>query len=208
MGCYEAIKKNWGKVFKHLQNHKRNHSKDYYYDLRSSIPPSISSRAARLIYLNRTCFNGIYRVNRNGVFNVPKGARDSVILNTDNFEAISCALQNAELIVCDFEESVNRAKCADLVFADPPYTVRHNNNAFVKYNEKLFSWEDQVRLSKCLKKAASRGVKIIATNAYHPSVIELYQGAFELSPITRKSHISADRRYRGSYKELLIQANN
>jgi len=70
---------------------------------------------------------------------------------------------------------IDGASAGDLIFADPPYTVRHNNNSFIKYNEKLFSWNDQVRLSNCLKRAAQRGALIIATNAHHQSIIELYR---------------------------------
>lgn len=202
---YKAIRDNWRLVLMHLKRHKNNHSDSYYYDLRSSSPKSLAAKGARFIYLNRTCFNGIYRVNRKGKFNVPRGTRNSVVFETDDFEAFSEVLKNVELKACDFEESIDRAGKDDLVFADPPYTVLHNNNAFVKYNEKLFSWDDQIRLANCLKKAASRGTNIIATNAYHPCVIELYKGFFNLRPIYRKSQISADRQYRGNFQELLIQ---
>lgn len=202
---YKAIRDNWRLVLKHLKRHKNNHSDSYYYALRSSCPKTPATSAARFIYLNRTCFNGLYRVNRQGKFNVPRGTRNSVIFESDDFEALSEALQSVDLKACDFEESIDRAGNGDVVFADPPYTVRHNNNAFVKYNEKLFSWDDQIRLANCLKKAADRGAMIIATNAYHPCVIELYQGFFDLQPICRKSQISADRQYRGNFEELLIQ---
>jgi len=202
---YKAIRDNWRLVLKHLKRHRNNHSDSYYYELRSFSPKTLATKGARFIYLNRTCFNGIYRVNRQGKFNVPRGTRNSVIFKTDDFEALSEVFQNVELNACDFEESIDRADNGDLVFADPPYTVRHNNNAFVKYNEKLFSWDDQIRLANSLKKAANRGAKVIATNAYHPCVIELYQGFFDLRPICRKSQISADRQYRGNFLELLIQ---
>jgi len=202
---YKAIRENWRLVLKHLKRHKNNHSDSYYYTIRDSYPKTPATMAARFIYLNRTCFNGIYRVNRQGKFNVPRGTRDTVIFESDDFEALSEVLQNAELKTCDFEESIDRARSGDLVFVDPPYTVRHNHNAFVKYNEKLFSWDDQIRLSACLKKAADRGVMIVATNAYHPCVMELYEGVFDLIPISRKSNISADRQYRGKFEELLIQ---
>jgi DNA adenine methylase len=208
IACYDAIRNDWKLVLKHLKRHRKDHSKDYYYELRSFKPRSPATQAARFIYLNRTCFNGLYRVNRNGEFNVPKGTRDSVILDTDDFKTISLALQNVSLVACDFEKSIKQARCGDLVFADPPYTVRHNNNAFIKYNENLFSWDDQVRLAECLKDAASRGVKIIATNANHASIVELYKNIFTLSPVSRKSNISANRTFRGNYEELLIQANN
>ncbi|MDK2873196.1 MAG: adenine methylase [Desulfomicrobiaceae bacterium] len=183
------------------------HSDSYYYTVRSFRPESLAEKAARFIYLNRTCFNGIYRVNRNGQFNVPRGTRNSVIFKTDDFEGVSKLLKNAELKACDFEEVIDGASAGDLVFADPPYTIRHNNNAFIKYNEDLFSWDDQIRLASCLKRAAQRGALIIATNAYHQSVVELYRNYFQLQPIYRKSMISADKKFRGKYEELLIMGN-
>ena len=202
---YRAVRNNWRLVLKHLKKHEANHSDAYYYHLRSTSPKALTTKAARFIYLNRTCFNGIYRVNLQGKFNVPRGTRNSVLFETDDFEALSGVLQNVELRVCDFEEMIDQAESGDLVFADPPYTVRHNKNAFVKYNEKLFSWDDQIRLANSLIKAAGRGVKIIATNAYHPCVLDLYRGFFDLKPIYRKSHISANKKYRGNFEELLIQ---
>jgi len=204
---YIAIRNDWQKVREILHCHANKHSDAYYYTVRSSRPKSLAEKAARFIYLNRTCFNGIYRVNRKGQFNVPRGTRNSVIFETDDFEGLSKLLKKAELKACDFEEVIDGASAGDLIFADPPYTVRHNNNSFIKYNEKLFSWDDQLRLASCLKGAAERGVLIIATNAYHQSVIELYQGWSQLRPIYRKSLISANRTFRGRYEELLIMRN-
>ena len=87
---------------------------------------------------------------------------------------IAEALCNAEIVAQDFEKTIDSAKKGEFIYADPPYTVQHNNNGFVKYNETMFSWEDQKRLSVLLKRAAERGVKILASNADHPSIWELY----------------------------------
>lgn len=158
-----------------------------------------------MIYLNRTCFNGIYRVNANGDFNVPKGSKDSVLLDTDDFEAVSMALQHASIYLCDFETLIDNAQEGDFVFADPPYTVRHNRNGFVKYNEVLFSWEDQIRLSRALLRAKKRGATIIATNANHASVRELYETRhFVLETVSRFSSISASPESRRQFEELVI----
>jgi DNA adenine methylase len=120
--------------------------------------------------LNRTCFNGIYRVNLRGAFNVPKGTKSAVVLPTDDFSEAQRLLRRAKLLDGDFEEVIDQAQSGDLVFADPPYTVRHNNNGFIKYNEKLFSWDDQERLARVLTRAAKRGVKVVATNADHREI--------------------------------------
>ena len=201
---FRAIRDNWCLVLKHLKKHQNKHSDSYYYFVRSSSPKTAASKAARLIYLNRTCFNGIYRVNRNGEFNVPRDTRNNIIFKHDDFEALSKILQGVKLMSSDFQEPINHAGNGDFIFADPPYTVKHNNNAFVKYNEKLFSWDDQIRLANSLISAAERGATIISTNAYHPCVIELYRDHFELRPVSRKSQISAGSEYRGNFQELLI----
>lgn len=165
-------------------------------------------RASRLIYLNRTCFNGIYRVNMQGHFNVPRGTKDNVIIDTDNFEGMSRLLQGAELASVDFGVLIDRAKTNDFLFADPPYTVQHNDNGFLKYNEVLFSWADQERLAKSLRCAAQRGVKILCTNANHQSVRELYDHPkFSLEVVSRFSRISAENTSRRYFKELIIRAN-
>jgi len=161
-----------------------------------------------MIYLNRTCFNGIYRVNKNGEFNVPRGTKDAVLMETDNFKAIAEQLRGADLRVADFEELVDEAVEDDLVFADPPYTVRHNLNGFVKYNEVLFSWADQERLARALRRAASRGAKIVATNANHHSVRCLYSSwDFLTRSASRFSQISADGSSRRQFEELIITSN-
>ena len=171
---YRAIKQNHRRVETLLRKHHLRHSSQNYYKARETIPDDLIERAARTIYLNRTCFNGIYRVNLAGVFNVPIGTKTSVILDTDDFAATARLLKTAEFHVSDFQPLIDGARRDDLVFADPPYTIAHNNNGFLKYNETLFKWDDQIRLADTLAQARDRGVKIVATNADHLSVRELY----------------------------------
>lgn len=208
LAVYEGLKQDWAKVQLLLERHSRRHGERYYYRLRAAEPSDLVERAARLIYLNRTCFNGVYRVNLEGKFNVPKGERDSVLFPTDNFEAASRLLSQARLRLSDFEPLINESRRGDLLFADPPYTVRHNNNAFIRYNEALFSWADQVRLANALADARGRGVKIVATNANHRSVRELYRKAgFLLKTVSRFSPISSSPRSRKQFEELVIVGN-
>lgn len=201
---YKAVQSDWQAVFSELRRHHRNHNSDYYYQVRSSSPRATHTQAARFIYLNRTCWNGLYRVNLNGVFNVPIGTKTNVLLETDDFEAVAARLNNASLQSGDFEHVIDKAGKGDLVFADPPYTVRHQFNGFVKYNEKLFSWSDQERLMKALLRAKSRGARILCTNADHQSVRELYGNDFSLTPVSRYSAISGEKNSRGKYAELII----
>jgi DNA adenine methylase len=205
---YKGIRDDWVSLKTLLKKHQKKHDEAYYYKMREKLPTDLIEQAARFIYLNRTCFNGIYRVNLAGKFNVPKGEREAVILDTDDFERVSRLLANADLRVADFDELVNEARKNDLVFADPPYTVRHNQNGFVKYNETLFSWEDQERLAESLARAKKRGVKIVSTNANSPSIRELYKKrGFDLSTVSRFSSISADPKSRKQFDELVILAN-
>lgn len=211
IATYEAIRCDWQGLVNSLRYRQRRHREDadsYYYWLRAKTPVDLAQRASRLIYLNRTCFNGIYRVNREGQFNVPRGTKNKVLIETDDFAGMSRLLQGAELFSGDFEALVNRAEAGDLVFADPPYTVLHNYNGFLKYNEILFSWADQQRLSQSLLRAARRGAKIVCTNANHHSVRSLYQlPEFTLEVVSRFSHISADNASRKQFEELIIRAN-
>lgn len=206
INTYRAIQKNYSVVVKHLTYHNRCHSKDYYYQMRSYAPRCTYRRAARLIYLNRTCWNGLYRVNLNGIFNVPIGTKSSVLLPSDNWEQVSATLQGAQLSDGDFEQIIDQAVQGDFVFADPPYTVKHNYNGFIKYNESLFSWSDQVRLSMALLRAKNRGATILATNANHDSVKDLYKGDFNMHTLERNSVLSGDPKYRGRFQELLISS--
>jgi len=210
IAAYQAVKEQWIGLKKSLAHHQRSHDEDesYYYYVRQRSPTKLVPRASRMIYLNRTCFNGIYRVNKQGCFNVPRGSKDAVLLDTDNFKTMAALLAGADLRVSDFEDVINEAGEDDFIFADPPYTVRHNLNGFIKYNEVLFSWSDQERLASALKRAVWRGVKVIATNANHRSVRSLYDSwDFMTHSVSRFSQISADGSSRRQFEELVITAN-
>ncbi|NOX26728.1 MAG: Dam family site-specific DNA-(adenine-N6)-methyltransferase [Gammaproteobacteria bacterium] len=201
---YKAIKDNQKLVQRYLAKHHKNHSKDYYYKIRSSATRSIYSRAARFIYLNRTCWNALYRVNLNGQFNVPIGSKTSVLLSSDNFESTAGALKRAKLMHSDFESIINKSREGDFLFVDPPYTVKHNLNGFVKYNEKIFSWDDQIRLRDSLVSASNRGAQILLTNADHESIREIYKNVFNLERLERKSVIAASSIHRIKTSELIF----
>lgn len=203
---YLAIQKDWGRVRKLLETHHCRHNQEYYYSVRRKRYRDIFERASQFIYLNRTCWNGLYRVNLRGEFNVPIGTKTSVILDTDNFEHASLILQSVRLIHSDFEPIIRMAGEGDFLFVDPPYTVKHNHNGFVKYNEKLFRWADQVRLRDALLEAAGRGAKILITNAHHESVRELYSGFGVHEDLARASVLAASSAYRGLAKELVIRS--
>lgn len=201
---YQVLKTRWRKVVEMLEGHQQAHCKEYYYQVREVVPSSKIERAARFIYLNRTCWNGLYRVNLQGKFNVPIGTKTTVLFPDDDFQSISKCLQSAEVTSCDFEESIDKAGQGDFLFVDPPYTVKHNYNGFVKYNEKIFSWADQERLCHALNRARKRGASIVVTNANHESISELYRKGFDQYEVDRASYISGKPQFRDRYEELVI----
>ena len=201
---YEAIRDAWRKVEVALRRHHRLHSHEYYYEERDRRRFSRAEKAAQFIYLNRTCWNGLYRVNLRGKFNVPIGTKTSVVLDTDNFESSAALVRGAKLKARDFEKTIGLAREGDFLFVDPPYTVNHNLNGFLKYNEKIFSWADQVRLRSCLEEAKERGVKVLVTNANHESIRELYSDFGDLFEVRRQSILAADPAFRRDSTELLI----
>jgi DNA adenine methylase len=202
---YRAIKECWEKVDALLREHHKKHSPAYYYEMRAKRMRKPESRAAQFIYLNRTCWNGLYRVNQNGEFNVPIGTKQNVILPTDDFERVSSHLQCVELIAGDFELAMNKAKVGDFVFVDPPYTIKHNYNGFLKYNESIFSWEDQLRLCDSVKAAVARGAQVLVTNACHHSIQKIYDGIGEATILDRASVIAGKTAARGRYEEVVIK---
>jgi DNA adenine methylase len=202
--CFEAIKQDWKSVRRYLLEFQKLHSDRFYYSMRDTKYRSKSREAAKFIYLNRTCFNGIYRENLNGVFNVPRGTKNSVVLDDDNFRETASQLRKVQFGKIDFAVAIAKAKDGDFVFVDPPYTVRHNNNGFVKYNQKIFNWDDQIRLRDHVRAAADRGVRLLVTNANHPSILDLYSKIGRANPIERSSVISGAAEFRGTYSEIAI----
>lgn len=203
---YLAIKNHWKKVVKKLEVHQLCHGKRYYYQVRKQKFADPIERAAKFIYLNRTCWNGLYRVNLNGQFNVPIGTKTNVLLTDDDFKKVSARLNKSEMICSDFEPIIDKAGKNDFLFVDPPYTVTSNQSNFIKYNELLFSWEDQIRLRNALVRAKDRGVLIFLTNAYHETVESLYRDHFNLLMVTRSSVIAGDSSKRKPYEEYIVRS--
>lgn len=149
-----------------------------YQKVRASKPHAAHERALRFLYLNRTAFAGIFRLNRQGEFNVPfgGGARTPEILWRKELLAMaSKVLKTAALSCADFEDTMQKANAGDVVYCDPTYTVAHDNNGFRRYNEAVFSWSDQLRLATSAAKASRRGALVIVSNAHHESLMELYR---------------------------------
>ena len=201
---YTAIRDDVGRFEGHLRRHARLHSRDYYYQVRGRRLIQSITRAAQFLYLNRTCWNGLYRENLKGEFNVPIGTKETVVFDSDDFGAWSRALAPATFVCRDFEAVIDESRAGDFVFADPPYTVRHNVNGFVRYNQNIFAWDDQVRLRDALRRAVERGVSFAMTNADHESIRRLYGGLGEQRRLSRHSVIAARPADRLASTELLV----
>lgn len=189
INCYKIAKSHPEDLINSLKRLKN--TEETYYKVRATAPRTEVSRVARFIYLCTLSFNGIYRVNLSGQFNVPYGRKEHISpCNEELIRSISTQLQNSEIICADFEKSALKAQAGDCIYFDPPYTVAHGNNGFVKYNEKIFSWKDQERLEAVARKLASQGVRVVISNADHPSLRTLYK-AFNVLTLERWSKISA-----------------
>jgi len=202
---YLAVRDCVDHVIKHLRGLK--HSEAEYYRIRKSRPRLATTRAARFIYLNKTCFNGLYRVNLRGEFNVPFGRHPStlVVCNEDQLRAASAALQGTDITVRDFAETMRLAKRGDTVYCDPPYTVAHSNNGFVEYNAHVFSWIDQERLATAAADCVARGAHVYVSNADHPSIRRLYEPlGFRIVTINRWTTMAGSSSKRFQSRELLL----
>jgi DNA adenine methylase len=200
--CYSQVRDNPRDVIRALQ--RLRNSSDEYYRIRSSRPRTPATAAARLIYLTNLSFNGIYRLNFSGEFNVPYGRRHHLRPAPPiKVRNISAALKSATLVCADFEAVVARAGKGDVVYLDPPYTVAHSNNGFIRYNARLFSWRDQERLAASAHGASDRGAVVIISNADHPSVRELYR-RFDVITVQRRSTIAAKPEDRKAVTECIF----
>lgn len=180
--------------------------KETYYKVRKARSDERHARAGEFVYLNRGCFNGLYRVNSSGDFNVPWGApKTTFIVEKSNLLACQRALTDPgiTLLSSDFEQALADCQPGDLVFLDPPYVTRHSNNGFVEYNESLFSWQDQVRLARVAESLRQRGCHVLVTNAMHADLVALFPN-FSAHKIARRSTLAAAVSKRGAVTEALF----
>jgi DNA adenine methylase len=181
-------------------------TKNAYYHIRDNYGDDLLERAIRFLYLNRTAFGGIYRLNSNGEFNVPYGGGNrttEILWKTGLIEKASKALKGKELLVSDFGDIIGKAGFGDVVYCDPTYTTSHSNNGFIRYNEKNFSWTDQKRLAYAAKEACRRGALVLVSNADFPPICELYD-PIDPRILERKSLVSRNPKCRKQIKEYLF----
>ncbi len=202
IGTYVTLRDFPEEIISCLSEHVN--EEDYYYKLRESRPTDPVEKAAKFIYLNQTSFNGIYRVNLEGKYNVPFGHRSKNFLEPEKLRLVSDRLQNVEFQIGDFSIILENVRENDLVFLDPPYTVSHNNNGFIKYNHKLFSLDDQIRLSGVIDEIRNRGAYYILTNAAHMAIEEIFEKGDTRFIKSRASLIGGALAVRGSTEEYIF----
>jgi DNA adenine methylase len=171
--------------------------------IRSEIPKDPIARAARFIYLNRTSWNGLYRVNRRGIFNVPYGHNDRRLVDVDVLRNASSSLKKAKLRTCDFERAIASVAESDFVYADPPYATMGTRRGFLLYGSQVFDWTQQLRLSKMLERVDEAGGIFLLSNADDDDVSELYS-RFHCIRLKRASVIAGDKSARRPITELLV----
>lgn len=204
MAAYQAVRTQADDVIRLLRRYP--YDEEFYYDMRDAAPRARATIAARLLYLNRSCWNGLYRVNKDGRFNTPFGTYiNPTICDAARIKAAARALWRATLREGDFAEVVAGAKSGDLVYCDPPYITGHQHNGFLKYNAPLFSWEDQQRLARVAKELAGKGVHVLISNADHMTVRQLYSG-FHCYRVRRNSLIAGPVDSRGVVSEILVSS--
>lgn len=202
VNCYIQVRDHPDDVIAHLRRLKN--TEEDYYRIRSDMPLDEVGCAARLIYLTTLSFNGIYRLNAHGRFNVPYGHKAHLVpADSERIRVAGTALSSARFTCDDFENAVEGATAGDLVYLDPPYTVAHGSNGCLKYNAKIFSWEDQVRLAKVATALVQRGCRVIVTNADHTSILDLYKG-FSRRRVQRFSRIAASSAFRRRTTECIF----
>lgn len=206
MDTYVAIRDNVEEVIKLLAEFP--YSKEFYYQLREKDPwqLSLAERAARMIYLNKTGYNGLYRVNRYGKFNVPFGRYKSPrYLDRENLLAVSAALQNVELLCASFEIVEQHASAGDWVYFDPPYIPVSPTANFTAYSADGFSLADHERLRNLCVELSKRGVYILLSNSDTPAVHALYgMPPFEIDYVWANRAINCNGARRGKIREVVV----
>jgi len=204
VATYAAVRDEVESVITALRVHEKTHSEEHYYAVRKQVVRSAASVAARMIYLNRTGFNGLYRVNKAGGFNVPIGRyTNPTICDAENLRACSRVLQDAQLVCADFASVLAVARKGDLAYLDPPYVPASETGDFTAFTAAGFGPADQERLVGVARRLKETGVQVLLSNADLPAVRALYAG-FEMRAVKARRNINSKGGKRGYVGELLI----
>lgn len=214
VNCYEVIRDSVEELILKLQQHKEKYGEDYYYQMREldrkkdyKTKASSVERAARIIFLNKTCYNGLFRVNARGQFNVPFGRnKNPGILDDAVLKAVSQYLNQPTISITnqDFEEAVQSAKKGDFIYFDPPYDPVSSTASFTGYDVNGFDRDEQRRLKQVVDDLSRRGCRVLLSNACTEFILELYD---EYKPIriSATRAINSNAMKRGKVDEVLVK---
>ena len=210
--AYTTIRDRVDSLISSLKTHERNYQKDsksYYYSIRENNPRSQIEKTSRLLFMNRTCFNGLYRVNSKGKFNVPLGKYTNPnIVNEENLRSVSSILQASRVsIKCrDFGAVLRDAKKGDLVYFDPPYQPVSTTANFTSYTNKSFSYDDLNRLAELCQSLDEKGCKVLLSNSDSKAVSDMFsKKPWKISKIRANRSINSNSKKRTGHFELLIK---
>lgn len=201
---YVAVRDEVDAVVELLREHKARHDEAHYYAVRAGQPQASAERAARVIYLNKTCFNGLYRENARGQFNVPMGRYERPeVLDEANLRAASEALRRASISTADFGSVAARARPGDFVYFDPPYDPVSLTSSFTRYAKGGFGPAEQTRLRDLVRELSGAGVRFLLSNSMTPLVRELYT-EFRVETVLASRSVNSKGDRRGKIEEALV----
>ena len=205
--AYNIVKNNPNELIKLLEQYKENHNKENYYAVRAKDPKLLTKleRAARFIYLNKTCFNGLYRVNLKGGFNVPMGKyKNPAIAKIEDLTEISQLLENTKVELKQFHRAVETAEEGDFVYFDPPYYPLNRTSNFTSYTKDSFLEAEQIKLAKTFKELDKKGVKVMLSNSDTKFIKDLYKD-YEIKEVKATRMINCNAAKRGMIKEIVVK---
>jgi DNA adenine methylase len=204
MNTYRAIRNRVDDVISELADLRKKHCEKHYYEVRDRRYRSGPKGAARTIYLNKTGFNGLYRVNGSGKFNVPMGRYENPsIFSEDALRRVSAALAGARLLTQDFRKTIAKSGKRDLIYLDPPYVPLSKTASFTSYVAGGFGMNEQAELAEAVRAAHKRGARFVLSNSYTPDVRNLYEG-FRIETVSAKRMINCNGNARGPVKEAIV----
>jgi DNA adenine methylase len=203
--AYLGVRDHLDELIQRLKAHKSKHSETYYYEVRAQVPRELPARAARIIYLNKTGYNGLYRENSKGNFNVPFGRyKNPTICDEVNLRAASQVLQRARIEVRHFESVLKVSKPGDLVYFDPPYWPLSLTSSFTSYAQAGFGEDSQRLLAKVFEELTGKGVKALLSNSMTPFIQELYE-PFKIQTVLAARAVNSRANGRGKIEEALVR---
>lgn len=207
---YLAVAERPEAVISRLEQHKKNNVNGYYYEVREwwntrrEFSTDKVGAAAAFIFLNKTCFNGLWRVNRDGLFNVPKGDyKDPSIFDPEAIRTAARALSSARLTACEYDATTAEAQAGDFAYFDPPYDPISQTSNFTSYTKDAFGKAQQKKLAQHARELADKGVQVMLSNNDTPLVRELYDG-FTIDVVQRAGTVSSKGSKRGKVNEVII----